>query len=411
MVIHRIVPSVRCTKYFVSNGTRGGRSLISSATPSCFARRGGGFDSIKRHRAYSSGLSASNFKGKTTSNSFRLSTVAAASLVGMSVARYNNGDSSSVARCDVKKELSSEIFPEEALRYDTYNGVTVNVSKLEYDDVERFCDSLRNSVNVWKENGKRGLWIHIPTKNSAFVPHCVELGFEFQYAKNGLLVMTKWLPENQVSRLPHGPTTQVGIGAVIIHPLTKKMLVVQEKTGPAAARGKLWKMPTGLVDPGEDIAQAAVREAAEETGLECTFDRIVCMRHSHGGIFGQSDMFFVCLLRLAPKYHELLGEGREIELVKQEEEIAAIDWMEMDRFGSQDLWTGSPLYTELNDAVVQAVDSMVAEKDGSSSGKEMDGSEGLCGGARPGDSQRGLIGKSLPVGFRPGEQMLYTSRL
>eukprot|EP00588_Corethron_pennatum_P005480 CAMPEP_0194289492 /NCGR_PEP_ID=MMETSP0169-20130528/39161_1 /TAXON_ID=218684 /ORGANISM="Corethron pennatum, Strain L29A3" /LENGTH=400 /DNA_ID=CAMNT_0039036783 /DNA_START=97 /DNA_END=1299 /DNA_ORIENTATION=+ len=400
MVIHRIVPSVRCTKYFVS------------ATPSCFARRGGVFDSIKRHRACSSGVSANNLKGKTTSNSFRLSTVAAASLVGMSVARYNNGDSSSnVARCDVKKELSSEIFPEEALRYDTYNGVTVNVSKLDYDDVGRFCDSLRNSVNVWKEKGKRGLWIHIPTKNSAFVPHCVELGFEFQYAKNGLLVMTRWLPENQTSRLPHGPTTQVGIGAVIIHPLTKKMLVVQEKTGPAAARGKLWKMPTGLVDPGEDIAQAAVREAAEETGLECTFDRIVCMRHAHGGIFGQSDMFFVCLLRLAPKYHELLKEGREIELVKQEEEIAAIDWMEMDRFGSQDLWTGSPLYTELNDAVVQVVDSMVAEKGGSNSGKEMDGSEGLCGGIRPGDSQPGLIGKSLPLGYRPGEQMLYTSRL
>ena len=44
----------------------------------------------------------------------------------------------------------------------------------------------------------------------------------------------KWLPEDSESRLPHGPTHQVGIGAIITHPLTGKMLVVQEKSGPAA---------------------------------------------------------------------------------------------------------------------------------------------------------------------------------
>ena len=37
--------------------------------------------------------------------------------------------------------------------------------------------------------------------------------------------------------------------------------MVQERAGPAAARGKdFWKVPTGLVDAGEDIAVAAERE-------------------------------------------------------------------------------------------------------------------------------------------------------
>jgi len=75
------------------------------------------------------------------------------------------------------------------------------------------------------------------------------------------------------SRLPDGPTHQIGIGALVIHPVSGKMLAVRERSGPAA-RAKLWKMPTGLTDPGEDIAAAAVRELKEETGLDCVFDRM-----------------------------------------------------------------------------------------------------------------------------------------
>jgi ADP-ribose pyrophosphatase YjhB (NUDIX family) len=37
---------------------------------------------------------------------------------------------------------------------------------------------------------------------------------------------------------------------------------------------KVWKMPTGLTDTGEDIATSAVRELKEETGLDCVFDRM-----------------------------------------------------------------------------------------------------------------------------------------
>jgi 8-oxo-dGTP pyrophosphatase MutT (NUDIX family) len=33
-----------------------------------------------------------------------------------------------------------------------------------------------------------------------------------------------------------------------------------------------WALPKGLVDPGESAAETAVREAAEETGVEATLD-------------------------------------------------------------------------------------------------------------------------------------------
>lgn len=141
----------------------------------------------------------------------------------------------------------NQAFPEELLFHDTYNGVTVDLSKFPKDNsyispnnVEPFLSTLIDSLQQWKENGKRGIWIHIPTEYSMVIPKCIELGFDFQFAKNGLLVLTKWLPHDQESKLPHGPTHQIGVGVIIIHPITKKMLVVQEKTGPAAGKMKMY---------------------------------------------------------------------------------------------------------------------------------------------------------------------------
>ncbi|XP_043813833.1 metal transporter Nramp5 isoform X4 [Manihot esculenta] len=43
------------------------------------------------------------------------------------------------------------------------------------------------------------------------------------------------------------------------------VLVVQEKSGRFRGTG-VWKIPTGVVDEGEDIFKAAMREVKEETG-------------------------------------------------------------------------------------------------------------------------------------------------
>lgn len=222
------------------------------------------------------GLLATSF-GEGTEQRSNSSLFSSAAAVSVSIA--GGAIISNTTTCE-----QDEVFTEDALKHDTYGGITIDVNSLTPPngtifDAEAFATKLKKSLEVWKKNGNRGIWINIPIGLSSIVPHCTEMGFDFQYAKSGMLVMTKWLPEETESRLPHGPTHQVGIGAIILHPLSGKMLVVQEKTGPAAKR-KLWKMPTGLTDPGEDIIDAAVREAKEETGLDVKFDRIICMRQA-----------------------------------------------------------------------------------------------------------------------------------
>ena len=164
-------------------------------------------------------------------------------------------------------------------------------------------------------------------------------------------------------------------------------------------------MPTGLTDPGEDIVDAAIRETKEETGLDVTFDKILCMRQAHNsGTFKQSDLFIVCQLKLSSKYDEDLKAGRDIELQPQEEEIDSIAWMEVEDFANQELWQSSPLYKELNDCIHLAVNSCDTTTNKYGDYGEVDSKE-----AKSSQSNYGLIAKTLPLGYRSGEQTVYLS--
>jgi ADP-ribose pyrophosphatase YjhB (NUDIX family) len=264
---------------------------------------------------------------------------------------------------DQKDKQNLTEFSPESLQYDNYNGVTL---RLEQDD-EYFSQRLASSLERWGSEGRRGVWIHLPTPLAHHVPICTNLGFDFHSAKPGMLILTKWLPADSESRLPHGPTHQVGVGTLVLNQ-AGEMLVVQEKTGPAA-KFKLWKLPTGLLDPGEDVATAAIRELQEETGLEATLEKILCIRHATSSD-RQSDLFFVCLLKLK--------DPTQIPR-PQEDEIADIKWMSVDQFVHQDLWNGSPVYKELNRAMVYAATTRGA----------------------------GWDVLELPVGFRPGSNTIY----
>lgn len=58
----------------------------------------------------------------------------------------------------------------------------------------------------------------------------------------------------------------IGVGVFVFDPKTKRVLL--GRRGPACSRGAgLWALPGGVVDPGETVIRAALREVEEETGL------------------------------------------------------------------------------------------------------------------------------------------------
>src|ERR671933_1206850 len=73
---------------------------------------------------------------------------------------------------------------------------------------------------------------------------------------------------------------ELGVTIAIIH--TGRILLTQREDF------EVWCLPGGAVDPGESVAQAAVREAREETGLDVALTRLVGIysrpKGSQGGI-------------------------------------------------------------------------------------------------------------------------------
>ncbi|MCU1460583.1 MAG: hypothetical protein JWO37_658 [Acidimicrobiales bacterium] len=59
------------------------------------------------------------------------------------------------------------------------------------------------------------------------------------------------------------PTPEVCVGAIAV--ADDRLLMVRRGRGPAAGE---WSVPGGRVEPGECLAEAVVRELAEETGIE-----------------------------------------------------------------------------------------------------------------------------------------------
>ena len=62
--------------------------------------------------------------------------------------------------------------------------------------------------------------------------------------------------------------------ALVVVQLGSRFLMVQEKK-----YGTTWTIPGGRVEPGEQIALAAVREVLEEAGVPCRLEGILRVEH------------------------------------------------------------------------------------------------------------------------------------
>ena len=208
---------------------------------------------------------------------------------------------------------------------DLYGGAHINSASLP-PSPEAFSSALRSSLAAWRSEGVRGVWLTLPLALCTHIPPAVEAGFAYRHATPASLTLTHWLDDSSPCQLPSAPHTAVGVGAFLLN-AAGELLVVQERRGPAARPG-LWKLPTGLVDRGEDVAAAAVREVLEETGVEAVFDSVVGFRHLHAlAPFANCDLFFLCVLRLK--------DAERTELRAQPSEIAACAWMRLSEFEQQ----------------------------------------------------------------------------
>ncbi|KAL1453045.1 hypothetical protein WDU94_007221 [Cyamophila willieti] len=198
---------------------------------------------------------------------------------------------------------------------DNYSGVTVDLSQEPYED---FHQQLEQSLIKWKSDKVRGVWFNVSLSQADVIPVLTRHGFRFHHVSidGNTLIMTKWLPEDQESRIPGYAHTMIGAGAVVIND-KNQLLVVKEfyRSRPQ------WKLPGGHVDPSEDIGEAAKREVLEETNIKTEFHSVVAFRHTHKAAFGCSDIYFI--VRLKPLSEDIIKDDREITDSK---------WMDVDEF-------------------------------------------------------------------------------
>lgn len=211
-----------------------------------------------------------------------------------------------------------------ACTYDTYGGVIVDPGGIprETDEFRRLMSA---SLEVWRSEGRHGVWLEIGTPDACLISVATsEFGFEFHHAEPGHAMLTKWLPSDRPNTLPGNASHTVGVGAMVLDQKAGKVLLVREKNGPAAVLD-IWKLPTGLVDAGEELHEAAAREVLEETGVIAKFQDVRAFRTSHVGNLahkGKSNLFFIVRLQA----------DSTTPLREQHDEIAEAKWFTLEEY-------------------------------------------------------------------------------
>jgi ADP-ribose pyrophosphatase YjhB (NUDIX family) len=128
-------------------------------------------------------------------------------------------------------------------------------------------------------------------------------------------MLNKWLVKDVPSKLPCYSTHNLAVGGVVISPCNQKILLIKENYKQLM---HLWKFPGGLVDEGETIEKAAVREVWEETGIKASYIGVMGFREQLNFRFGQGDMYFTCLMK-----------AENIEINKCEVELHDAQWIDI----------------------------------------------------------------------------------
>jgi len=199
---------------------------------------------------------------------------------------------------------------------------------------QAFEEQLRYSLEAWKDQDFRVVWLEIPIGKSQLIPVAVAAGFAFHHSGEDYLMLTLRLVEEAF--IPGHASHYIGAGGVVLTE-ERELLVVSEKYHRTGNQLPRYKLPGGALRPGEHLVEGVIREVREETGVEAEFRALVCFRHWHGYRYGKSDIYFICRLRPLSR-----------EITVQEEEIAECQWMRVEEY------LGAENVSSFNKQVVQA---------------------------------------------------------
>ncbi|KAJ8556034.1 hypothetical protein K7X08_022792 [Anisodus acutangulus] len=134
---------------------------------------------------------------------------------------------------------------------------------------EKWCLRLPTArLNRWLCKGKKDVWIKVPIELVNLAKTAVKEGFRYHHAEPHYLMLVYWIPETE-NTIPANASHRVGIGAIVLNEKTE-LLVVQENSSRLKGTA-VWKIPTGVVEEGEDIFEGAIRKVKEETRIDMSF--------------------------------------------------------------------------------------------------------------------------------------------
>jgi len=181
-----------------------------------------------------------------------------------------------------------------------YRGIEFDLEQIISDDeksiyLESFPKILDHSLQTWDKDSIRSITVRIPSFLSHYISFFMDRGFYFHHTNQNNLYLCKWLDTNSQDKIPRFAHHHVGVAACIMNK-NLEILLIKEKFGPSYAniqtKQRLWKFVTGLIEEGESVVEACLREVKEEVSLDVDYHGCLVISESYPNSHKISDICF-----------------------------------------------------------------------------------------------------------------------